>query len=129
MYWEKVLNEVANKSSTSRSQFTSINCKAATTTKRRAYNNSLKTRRFKKEDAKQEQEQEIRFTRRETECLVCFLQGKTASQTAEDLELSPRTVEFYVKNMRQKVGCGTKAELIRIVSDGDFIRLWEDNEE
>ena len=49
-------------------------------------------------------------------------------ETAQAFGLSIRTVEFYVKNMRQKVGCSTKAELINIVANGDFDLLYEESE-
>ena len=54
----------------------------------------------------------IYFTRREAQALYHLLKGKTMSETGRDLKLSPRTIEFYVKNMRLKLGVYSKDELI-----------------
>lgn len=60
------------------------------------------------------------FTRREAECMVQFLKGKTISQAALSLNLSPRTVEFYLKNMKNKLSCQTRPELIQAIVNSDF---------
>jgi DNA-binding NarL/FixJ family response regulator len=36
------------------------------------------------------------FTRREAECMVLLLKGKTINSVANILKLSPRTVEYYM---------------------------------
>jgi len=63
----------------------------------------------------------IHFSRREAECMVCFLQGKTIYGTAAAIGLSPRTVEYYVKNMKSKIGCHSKCELIEKVLQSSFL--------
>lgn len=65
---------------------------------------------------------EIYFTNREAEVMVQLLLGKTISAVAFTLNLSSRTIEFYVKNMKTKLGCRTKSELIGKVFASDFIR-------
>lgn len=50
---------------------------------------------------------------REKECLELFLQGKTAQQTALLLNLSRRTVETYFENIKDKLGCLSKAEILQ----------------
>lgn len=62
------------------------------------------------------------FTKREAECMVFLLKGKTISKVAEALKLSPRTVEYYVKNMKNKIGCRTKFELIDLINASEFIK-------
>lgn len=64
----------------------------------------------------------IYFTQREAECMLCFLMGRTIATTAEVLHLSPRTIEYYVKNMRNKLNCRTKSELIGLVLESDFVK-------
>ncbi len=124
MYWDKVLEEVKNRNINSESRLTNINC--AADGKRKYVRKDLSNPRKPKAGVPEEK-QEVQFTRREADCLVHFLQGKTANETGLALGLSQRTVEYYVKNMRQKVGCRTKADLIRIVRDEDFVLLWEDD--
>ena len=55
----------------------------------------------------------VSFTRREAECMVLLLRGYTNTEVAACLGLSARTVEFYVKNMRHKTDCASKAHLVK----------------
>ena len=52
---------------------------------------------------------------REVECIIYILRGKTSKQIARLLELSHRTVEFYVGRLKSKLYCHTKSELIEKV--------------
>ncbi|MCK4608603.1 MAG: helix-turn-helix transcriptional regulator [Gammaproteobacteria bacterium] len=67
----------------------------------------------------------IYLTQREAECMMQLLLEKSFSGAAEKLKLSPRTVEFYVKNMRKKLNCNTKFELIALVRDSDFLKNYK----
>lgn len=51
------------------------------------------------------------LTHREQQCLELFKQGKSAQATAAILGLSQRTVEYYFNNMKNKLGCHSKADL------------------
>jgi DNA-binding CsgD family transcriptional regulator len=62
------------------------------------------------------------FTKREAECMVLLLKGKTISSVANILNLSPRTVEYYIKNMKSKLGCRTKFELVDLVYASEFMK-------
>ena len=62
------------------------------------------------------------FTKREAECMVLLLKGKTINSVASMLNLSPRTVEYYIKNMKSKLGCRTKFELIDLVYASEFMK-------
>ncbi len=53
---------------------------------------------------------------REIDCVELILQGKTAKEIARHLNLSYRTVEFYLNNLRQKTGSRNKFELIKLFS-------------
>lgn len=64
----------------------------------------------------------VYLTRREAECMVLLLKGKTINSVATILKLSPRTVEYYIKNMKSKLGCKTKFELVDLVHASDFIK-------
>lgn len=54
----------------------------------------------------------VTLTAREKECLYYLVSGKSAKQTAALLNVSPRTVEFHLENIKQKAGCRTKLELL-----------------
>jgi len=64
----------------------------------------------------------IYFTKREVECLIHLLEGHTLVSAARVMGLSPRTVEFYVKNMRLKMGVNNKTELVKRIRKTDFIK-------
>ena len=65
----------------------------------------------------------VYFTQREVDCLFHFLENRTIAETARFLELSPRTVEFYLKNMKMKVGVKSKEALLSIIRELDT-RTW-----
>lgn len=56
--------------------------------------------------------QENILTPREKDCLFYLLRGRTMKQIAECLAIGPRTVESYLENMKAKLGCNKKSELI-----------------
>lgn len=56
--------------------------------------------------------QKIFLTPREKECLHWYRLGKTAKETARILNLSPRTVEGYLDNIKRKFGCRYKRDLL-----------------
>lgn len=57
----------------------------------------------------------INLTKRERECLCLTVKGYTAKRIARELDISHRTVEEYITNIRIKIGVSTKSELIEIV--------------
>jgi DNA-binding CsgD family transcriptional regulator len=54
----------------------------------------------------------LHLSKRESECLHYLVQGKTAKQTAQILSISHRTVETYIENLKLKLKCKNKAELM-----------------
>jgi DNA-binding CsgD family transcriptional regulator len=54
----------------------------------------------------------LNLSKRELECLFLLLRGQTAQQTANVLQLSRRTIESYLNNMKNKFGCFNKSELL-----------------
>lgn len=53
---------------------------------------------------------------REAECLFHLSQGRTMKEIAELIHLSPRTIETHIDNIKNKMGCYTKGELISMFS-------------
>jgi DNA-binding CsgD family transcriptional regulator len=51
------------------------------------------------------------LSRRELECLEWLLKGRSARQIGEELNLSKRTIEEYLENIKNKLGCITKTEV------------------
>ncbi len=66
--------------------------------------------------------EDIQLTRREAQCLAVIVRGTTNLKASEKLDLSIRTIEFYVRNLREKLDCKTKIELITKVGQSDFMK-------
>ena len=66
----------------------------------------------------------IYFSRRESECLYGLSQGCSLRQVADNLQLSVRTIEYYVKNMKRKLGCNSRTELVSLVIENGFCRQY-----
>ena len=56
----------------------------------------------------------VTLSPQETLCLNHLMQKKTYKQVGQQLGLSHRTVEFYVNNIRRKLKCRSKKELLRM---------------
>ena len=57
------------------------------------------------------------LSKREIECLRLTIKGYTAKRIAKELDISHRTVEEYLVNIRIKAGAASKAELIEMTID------------
>ena len=53
------------------------------------------------------------LTEAELRCLRYLLEGKTYQETAELLQLSVRTVQFYSQNMQAKLVCHNRDSLLQ----------------
>jgi DNA-binding CsgD family transcriptional regulator len=113
MYWDDVLRDVLDKKKNINSYQILNDCQDKY---RRRIDKSL-LRSYKLG----EKYGDIYFTRREAECMVWLLKGKTINRVASELKLSPRTVEFYLKNMKAKLRCRTKFELIDLIHESEFL--------
>jgi DNA-binding CsgD family transcriptional regulator len=130
MYWDKVLNEVLNKNSSKPAfEFTNL----SEFKKHKQLNNNSdfhlndhgkikKMKRPAKRYALGDKYQSVYFTEREAQCMVLLMKGKTIAKVAEELFLSPRTIEFYLKNMKYKIGCRTKFDLIDVIQSTGFLQ-------
>jgi len=55
---------------------------------------------------------DYRLTDREIECLFLLIRGKSAKEMGKFLSISPRTVEVYIENIKQKMHASTRSEII-----------------
>jgi DNA-binding CsgD family transcriptional regulator len=58
------------------------------------------------------QDTNICLTARETECLKYLALGKSIKEIARTLGLSPRTIEYYIQNTKNKTGLKSRGELL-----------------
>jgi DNA-binding CsgD family transcriptional regulator len=52
------------------------------------------------------------LSKRQTECLILFLEGKSNKEIAKSMNISLRTVEDYFDSLKSKLHCYSKPELI-----------------
>jgi len=65
----------------------------------------------------------IEFSKRQAQVISCLLRGYSAELTAKELTLSKRTIEFYIENLKDKLDCETKREIVNKAFELDFIDL------
>ncbi|MBQ8958343.1 MAG: response regulator transcription factor [Bacteroidales bacterium] len=68
-----------------------------------------------------EKETPVTLTMREREILGLIAEGLTMKEIANRLCLGFETVHSYTKNLRQKLGCGNTASLVRVAMEQHLI--------
>ena len=64
---------------------------------------------------------------REVQCVYFLMLGLTVKGTSERIFLSPRTVEFYMNNIKRKLWCRRKADVMVKIAQSNFsVRLLEE---
>lgn len=114
LYWNRVLHEVLNKDTPKQDfVFTNLSKGRAREIPIRPFVRNVTARgRILKKYSLGERYRNVYLTRREAECTIWLIKGETVKGTAKQLELSPRTVEFYLKNIKTKLSCNTKSEMV-----------------
>jgi len=62
---------------------------------------------------KKQKEEEIHLTQREREIIKLIAEGLTSQQMADQLFISPRTVETHRANVMKKIGVKNAVELVK----------------
>lgn len=66
---------------------------------------------------------EFKLTRRESECLFLLIRGKSAKEIALFFEISHRTVEAHIENIKQKMNVATRSELMTKAIDTHMFEI------
>ena len=64
---------------------------------------------------------DIYLTQREYETVIELLKGASIKTIAQDKHISPRTVEEYVKSVREKLGFVRKQEMVRMLHACNYL--------
>ena len=116
MYWNSVLQECLNKDNPEYPLYY-IPCDE------NRLNNQLKPERIMKQYFLGPKFKGIYFTEREAQAMLGILNGLTYRSIAETMDISNRTVEFYIKNMRCKLRCPSREILIKKIRASDFLKV------
>ena len=120
MYWQSIINEILNQHAEDYPfHYTSIH------EKHRHQSSNPAPSKLREKPVKHllNEEKGWYLTGRELQCIKGFLNGLTIKAVAETLELSPRTVEFYLKRIKDRFSCRTKRELLIVMNDFDLNKL------
>ncbi len=63
---------------------------------------------------------DTKISAREIQCLNYLAHGLNTKEIAKSLELAPKTVEFYIYNLKNKLNCSHKSELVKIYYESDL---------
>ena len=69
----------------------------------------------------QEEYQNTKLSQREVDCIFYLIQNKTAIETAELMNISRRTVESYIENIKIKLACESKAAIIKKFRNNQYL--------
>lgn len=124
-YWDAVLNEVLRKEGCG-TKFQYINFEGQDMAEEKPQGNRKKYNTGEENSRKRffigEPFPAVYFTQREFDCIAALVRGSTIKEIASALELSPRTVEFYLKNAKEKLGCKTRSELLTNIVNCELIK-------
>lgn len=60
-------------------------------------------------------EGEVSISSQEYHCLAFLMQNQSIKEIAQRMHLSPRTVETYLNNLKNKLHCQTSSELVKLI--------------
>lgn len=69
------------------------------------------------------------FTRREADCANLLLKGYKSKWIAFKLNISPRTVECYIRFAKNKLNCSKTRDFIDIVAKSDFLKNFNNSDD
>lgn len=121
-YWELIIKEVVNKNDPETLFYYTHRRQTVDLKARKSANLAWKNQRVNKYYSLGDKFPDVKFTQRESECMREALKGKTIPKIAEVLNLSSRTVEFYMTKLRRKVKAENKTQLITFVLQSDFLK-------
>lgn len=119
-YWKAIIQEVVNKEKKSTYPLRLTN----TITRNDPEDDIEKPIKIIQRYYLSEPYEEVYFTSQEARCLLHCKKNSRYRAISQALNISERTVEFYLKNMRSKLSCKTKKELLQVSEEGNFFQQY-----
>lgn len=69
----------------------------------------------------QKEFQDTKLSQREVDCIYYLIQNKTALETAELMNISRRTVESYIENVKVKLSCENKVDIVKKLKNDKYL--------
>ncbi|MFT3741825.1 MAG: LuxR C-terminal-related transcriptional regulator [Gammaproteobacteria bacterium] len=114
MYWDRVLNETLNKYNPNYPFYVTHGVKPMMLL-REPRPTPLESKKLPKKFGLGPQYPNVFLTEREAEVVYHYANCKSGRAVALKMELSPRTIEFYLKNIKAKLQCQRKQQLLEVV--------------
>lgn len=127
-YWRAVIAEVLNKNNPNYAFiYTAIGCsQGIPLLQQKASNDQFvgldETHLVRRTYPLGEEFKGLHLTQREMQSILGMLHGETAKETAIRLEISRRTVEYYLKNVREKLGCHCREQVMAKILRSDLLK-------
>lgn len=67
-------------------------------------------------------DKKITLSKREIQCIIEYIKGKNAKEIAETFTLKQSTIEYYLNNIKEKLGATSKSSLIMTVFNQQIIQ-------
>mgnify|MGYP000557234572 CR=1 FL=1 len=64
------------------------------------------------------------LTLREAQCVYLIIKEQTYVEVGKLLNISHRSVEYYMANARSRIGCATRSDLLQIIEHSDFLKQY-----
>ncbi len=64
-----------------------------------------------------------KLSRQEISCVINYVNHCTAEETGKNMNISKRTVETYFESMKNKLGCDSKSDIVRLLIEDGFDML------
>ena len=68
--------------------------------------------------------EKVMVPRAEMQCLIKLSNGKSRKDIADDLVISPRTVESHLRNAKIRLKCSTRKEVLNIIESWKKVNTW-----
>ncbi len=67
------------------------------------------------------------LSKREKDCVFYLLRGKTAKETSKSMDISFRTVETHIQNIKNKLGCDNRSDIIEYALANGYLNYVPQN--
>lgn len=83
----------------------------------------IDTTTIKKYPLIMEKKEIVTLSAREIDCAIGLLEGKTSKEIANKLRVSTRSIEAYLENLKSKLNCYKKSELIDVLLKNNLNKI------
>ena len=65
---------------------------------------------------------QINLSKREAECALYLIKGLKSKEISKEMSITPKTVDNYIENIKDKLGCKNRSEISKLLFDYNFVK-------